>query len=561
LFIDGLDEYDGLEVDIAKVFKDVIMSPYVKVCVSSRPHVPFEDAFAGYPSLRLQTLTHFDIYQYIQDRLVYNELLAPLKIKEPEECQQLVKEITEAAEGVFLWVMLVVSSLINGLSYHDRISDLQKRLRALPKDLGQLYEEMVLKVDGVYAEEASRLYQLIAEATPRPGDWKRAELLSLRSLSLAMTPSLNISDALETPPLSEEAMLDQAKRMDVLLKTRCGGLLEVQYGKSKIADLSPSMKVSYLHRTVRDFLEARATRQVLLERTGGFENTSFKPAVAIFTSIVIQINHLDLDKLKESSLPDQGLTYAQRIDTDNRLSPRKLLSLFNTLAQAAKWQSMIPSAISCSLRHYLEVRLKDDALGQGTLEKPALDFALVPTTDGEPFVDDATVSLLIGFGADPNKRFEGTTPWQNCLSYLISNYTRLNKNRAILTRWGDIITVLLENGADPKTDCRGPDRFEIRGKMRAKVNVGNTWKISEVIERTFEPLPSTMSNLQRLHAKAIQDAKESRRASPLQDRASHQHVDAVMSPDSAEKPETVVGINQASKKVSKSFKCLLCCQQ
>ena len=138
-FIDGLDEYDSLEVDIAKVFKDVILSPYVKLCVSSRPHVPFEDAFAGYPALTLRTLTHSDISRYIQDRLVYNELMEPLKIKEPEKCQQLVEEITEAAEGVFLWVMLVVSSLTTGLSYHDRISDLQKRLRALPTDLDQLY--------------------------------------------------------------------------------------------------------------------------------------------------------------------------------------------------------------------------------------------------------------------------------------------------------------------------------------------------------------------------------------------------------------------------------------
>ncbi|CZR53594.1 related to small s protein [Phialocephala subalpina] len=555
LFIDGLDEYDGLEVDIAKLFKGVILSPCVKVCVSSRPHVPFEDAFADYPSLRLQTLTRPDIDQYIQDRLVYNELMEPLKIQEPKECQQLVEEIAETAEGVFLWVILVVSSLINGLGNHDRISDLQERLKALPRDLDLLYEEMVVKIDGIYAAEASRLYQLVAEATPRPGDWERAEPLSLRSLSLALTPNLNINNALTTPALDEKTLLEQAKRMDVLLKTRCGGLLEVQYGKAKMEDLSSSMKVSYLHRTVRDFLEARSTRQVLLERTGGFEKATFKPTVAIFTSIAIQVNHLDPIALKASSLPYRGLIYAQRIDADDRISAPELLNLFDTFAQAARWKSVIAFTINCSLNRYLDVRLRDEnALKHDSITKPVLD-ALVPTSDGEPFVDAATVSFLIKTGANPNTRFSGSTPWENCLSYLICNRSRLYG--PILRRWADIVVVLLEEGADPTTTCVGPDRFEYRGKRRAKVKVGNTWKVSEVIDKTFVTLPLILTNLERVHKKAIQEAKDARRGD-----ASTSAVDRVLSPrDGVEKPETIVAATPTSREHTPRSKIFLCCHQ
>jgi hypothetical protein len=108
LFIDGLDEYDGLEVDIARLFKDVVLSPDVKVCVSSRPHVPFEDAFSTRPQLRLQDLTHRDLTRYVKDRLVHDEMMLALAEQEPRQCQELVLEIADKAQGVFLWVVLVV---------------------------------------------------------------------------------------------------------------------------------------------------------------------------------------------------------------------------------------------------------------------------------------------------------------------------------------------------------------------------------------------------------------------------------------------------------------------
>ncbi|KAH7336601.1 hypothetical protein BKA65DRAFT_37229 [Rhexocercosporidium sp. MPI-PUGE-AT-0058] len=49
LFIDGLDEYEGSDLDIAKLFGDFAVSTHVKVCTSSRPHVAFEHAFCKWP--------------------------------------------------------------------------------------------------------------------------------------------------------------------------------------------------------------------------------------------------------------------------------------------------------------------------------------------------------------------------------------------------------------------------------------------------------------------------------------------------------------------------------
>ena len=64
LFIDGLDEYDGDYEKIAKLFCG-ITTVRLKICLSSRPLLPFEDAFQSMPFLRLQDLTYDDIKNYV----------------------------------------------------------------------------------------------------------------------------------------------------------------------------------------------------------------------------------------------------------------------------------------------------------------------------------------------------------------------------------------------------------------------------------------------------------------------------------------------------------------
>lgn len=47
----------------------------------------------------------------------------------------LIGKVVTKASGVFLWVALVVASLISGMNYGDRVLDLQKRLDLLPSEL------------------------------------------------------------------------------------------------------------------------------------------------------------------------------------------------------------------------------------------------------------------------------------------------------------------------------------------------------------------------------------------------------------------------------------------
>lgn len=114
-FIDGLDEYGGDHDDIAEYFLAFANEPGIKMCLSSRPLVVFEDAFAQYPGLKLQNLTHVDIRRFVEDRLEGHRHMAKLSHTHPEEATKLIREIVTKASGVFLWVKLVVKSLLQGL--------------------------------------------------------------------------------------------------------------------------------------------------------------------------------------------------------------------------------------------------------------------------------------------------------------------------------------------------------------------------------------------------------------------------------------------------------------
>jgi hypothetical protein len=126
-FVDGLDEFEGNYEEIAGLFKS-ITSPQVKVCLSGRPLLVFEDAFRLSPKLRLQDLTRQDIRRFVNEKLELHPRFRLLMEDRPRDARDLIMEVVTKADGVFLWVSLVVESLLKGLGNRDEIEDLRERV-------------------------------------------------------------------------------------------------------------------------------------------------------------------------------------------------------------------------------------------------------------------------------------------------------------------------------------------------------------------------------------------------------------------------------------------------
>jgi hypothetical protein len=270
--IDGLDEFEGEPKDIIR-FVLGAAKLNVKLCVASRPWLPFEDAFQQRPSLLLETLTEKDIAKYVKAHFHGNQHFLHLRSFEPEVASALLRDVIHKASGVFLWVHLVVQSLLEGLQESDRLPDLQMRLDSLPEGLEALFDKLLDRLNPKHFGQACAMFRLL-RAYQNISQFVKgnagAEPLLLE-LYLADDPDTN--SALTTPikVLDEDAALQRSEAMRRRLITRCRGFLEI---RNDHESQSSDKKVGYLHRTAKDFIESDTYWSVVLEHTN---HDDYKP--------------------------------------------------------------------------------------------------------------------------------------------------------------------------------------------------------------------------------------------------------------------------------------------
>ncbi len=128
LFVDGLDEYSGDHAEIIQFFRSLTLRTNVKVVVSSRPLREFH----GCPGLKLQDLTRGDIERFMNSELQGDRMMRNLLHKLLGKANDLITRVVDKSSGLFLWVKVVVKSLIKGLKKCGRINDLRRRVELLP---------------------------------------------------------------------------------------------------------------------------------------------------------------------------------------------------------------------------------------------------------------------------------------------------------------------------------------------------------------------------------------------------------------------------------------------
>jgi hypothetical protein len=250
-FIDGLDEFTGdanQHGELAERIQKLASSPSVKICVASRPWIAFDNVFGGDEQrmLILEHLTREDMAEYVRGMLEENARFTALLRKDPT-ASTLVHEIRDKAQGVFLWVTLVVKSLLSGLTQHDGLEELQDRLQTLPSDLRAFFGRMIDSIEENYKIFASRILSLALCSTPLPLMtfwWIRLEVKE---------PEYAVRAAVEE--IGEKSRRTKIAR--IYLNKWAKDLLAV-YDPSESPDGTGDMadlKIDFLHRTVGDFLK------------------------------------------------------------------------------------------------------------------------------------------------------------------------------------------------------------------------------------------------------------------------------------------------------------------
>lgn len=266
IFIDGLDEIDdregvpALKAAVSKLLGR--LGSKLKLCLASRSEPEIRRWLWDWPELRLHQLTHRDVQALVDAKL--GDCYPNVDGTDTEERQTLVshlkKMLVDKAEGVFIWLVLALQSVVRGFEAGDSLDELLARVNQMPSDIDDLYEDMWARIEPVYRQKATLLLRY---ATAIPDiyscDWL---------ICFTMATACDESDEIFRPGARVgsarlEELKQQCFRTQHDIETRCGGLLEVT-NFVDVADSAYFKRVTFVHRTAYDHLMTSLSGRLIL---------------------------------------------------------------------------------------------------------------------------------------------------------------------------------------------------------------------------------------------------------------------------------------------------------
>ncbi|KAH8651318.1 hypothetical protein BX600DRAFT_473389 [Xylariales sp. PMI_506] len=472
-FIDGLDEYDGEPTDMTRLVLSLSSTENIKACISSRQWAEFEDVFGGENpwKLYIHQLTKEDMRLYVEDLLNGDDTFVKIKgAGSDDEFQSLVGAIVENAQGVFLWVLLVTRSLLNSLADNDEISDLQRRLAAIPNDLDEYFNKIFFDIEPHMRVQTAQMFQVTLSATDKipllcywfiqQGDGARHRSKDTNQRSLV-------------PEVARERLEEMSK----WLETHSQGLLKANNmidGKIASSDLEEQhwlfeFRVDFLHRTVADFLRTAEMMKLLSEWCTSSFNVDFEISTACLATIDItppkaamfqdpprasSIIHLllshaeQLDGITQTDLLDKFLSSLRRHDDVCNEIHAMILGPGNYWAYQSSFNfSILYHCVSYGLGDYVAVQLDRGVLQFSEPPSGLLSGCISwdpRVRTGKFNLSVNTIALLLKKGLDPNLPWgdRGISFWQQLL---IAIYSRHLKGLATQSDF-DAIACAMDHG-------------------------------------------------------------------------------------------------------------------
>ncbi|KAK2775626.1 hypothetical protein CKAH01_03512 [Colletotrichum kahawae] len=358
IFIDGLDECEEDHWQLTKELKRWCAAPDVKLCVSSRPHNEFLQAFTPKTGawLKLHELNREDILKVIHDQFAGDERFVEARqlSTNSTDYDDLTHSIAQKAEGVFIWVIMVIRSLLQGIGNFCSLSQLRKRLDAIPAEVNSMFQYMLAGIDQLERQAAARTF-LVMKLGHTAFDPKTWVYIHSVLDNLNDDPEYERSLLDGTPqPCSEgrygtSACVSMAHR----LNWRCRGLVQVIFTGNYFPYCH---QVQFIHRTFSDFLDEPKTVQELSTMAVGFS-----PYRSVALGLLATMKHIPR---KEWEVHCQGYRSTQAFGDTGRQETNS----WSRVGQLSMHRALLDIAACIELAESCLITAEIESMKQMTLQ-------------------------------------------------------------------------------------------------------------------------------------------------------------------------------------------------
>ncbi|KAL9595194.1 MAG: hypothetical protein Q9219_006588 [cf. Caloplaca sp. 3 TL-2023] len=234
-FVDGLDECVGDEDLLFRVIQLLSSAPGCKC--------------------RVQDLNEKDITRIVIKNL--KPILEKNKPTENEAIDRLVIHLIRKAEGVFLWLSLMIKDLTKGSRNGDSIHELHQRLERTPNTIYGLYRSILQELEPLYRDSAYRTFKILIAANPIP--------LPVSLLGMACTEDIPWKHIMELDLayFNSPSFALICQELCIRIQVRCGNLIDIKDQDHPLEEISIFRRprtIEFIHRTVAEFLEEEDPR-------------------------------------------------------------------------------------------------------------------------------------------------------------------------------------------------------------------------------------------------------------------------------------------------------------
>jgi ankyrin repeat protein len=289
VFIDALDECEH-ESDIRRLvtFFSTLTSSAVSsncklnVCMSSRhyPHI----SVSSCEEIFMERWNTPDILKYVESELRLEDMMG----------QTFQEEVSERASGVFLWVVLVVASLVKEKDEGRTVREMRQTLQAVPEELHQIFTGYFETVSARDRLKTLKLMELVLFAQ-RP--------LTIMELNCALAFSAELPHKSHRSWQHSDDYADSERQIERRFRTLSKGLLEFKdlsastfdRYHSDERDASTRCVVQFIHESIRDFLLHHNGLQII-------GSTSSQHSLGRSQDLMVRtcINYLSIEELQSA---------------------------------------------------------------------------------------------------------------------------------------------------------------------------------------------------------------------------------------------------------------------